>query len=109
MNFMALAVKDSNFQDIVISSDKPVVVDFWAPWCGPCQMISPIIEEMAVKYEGKVVISKCNVDENSVIPMKYRVMNIPTILFFKNGEVVDKVVGAIPKKDLDNKIASLLE
>lgn len=92
-----------------MASDKPVVVDFWAPWCGPCQMISPIIEEMAVKYEGKVVISKCNVDENSVIPMKYRVMNIPTILFFKNGEVVDKVVGAVPKKDLDNKIASLLE
>ncbi|NMB36973.1 MAG: thioredoxin [Bacteroidales bacterium] len=106
---MALAVKDSNFQEIVMASDKPVVVDFWAPWCGPCQMISPIIEEMAVKYEGKVVISKCNVDENSVIPMKYRVMNIPTILFFKNGEVVDKVVGAVPKKDLDNKIASLLE
>ena len=104
-----IQVTDAAFDETVLKANLPVIVDFWAPWCGPCLMIGPIIDEMATKYEGKVVVSKCNVDENSVIPMKYRVMNIPTLLFFKNGEVVDKVVGVVPKKEIDNKIASLLE
>ncbi|MDX9782742.1 MAG: thioredoxin [Bacteroidales bacterium] len=105
---MAIAVNDSNFNEIVIKSDKPVLVDFWAPWCGPCRVIAPIVEELAAEYEGKAVIAKCDVDNSSEVPVKYGIRNIPTLLFFKNGEVVDKIVGSTSKANIIAKINSLI-
>ena len=105
---MAIAVNDSNFNEIVIKSDKPVLVDFWAPWCGPCRVIAPIVEELAAEYEGKAVIAKCDVDNSSEVPVKYGFRNIPTLLFFKNGEVVDKIVGSTTKANIVAKINSLM-
>lgn len=104
---MERTVTDSNFNDI-LAEGKPVLVDFWAPWCGPCRMLSPIVEELAGEFEGKAIIAKCNVDEAQDIPMKFGVRNIPTILLFKNGELVDKVVGAAPKADIAKKLEALL-
>lgn len=86
----------------------PVMVDFWATWCGPCRMIAPLVEELASEYDGKVVIGKCNVDENQEVPMKYGIRNIPTLLFFKNGELVDRMVGAASKADIAKKLDTLL-
>lgn len=103
---MALEFTDTNFQDLVLDSDKLAVVDFWAEWCGPCRMVGPIIEQLANEY-GDVVIGKVNVDENPSISMSYRVRNIPTVLFIKDGEVVDKIVGAAPKSAYADKIAAL--
>ena len=105
---MAQAVTDSNFNEVVEQAEKPVVVDFWATWCGPCRMISPIIDQMAEKYAGKVDVVKCNVDDSTAIPMKFGIRNIPTILFFKNGEIVDRVVGAVPQAEIEKRIDSLL-
>lgn len=105
---MALQINDSDFESKVAGSQIPVVLDFWATWCGPCRMISPIVDELAQKYEGEVLIAKCNVDENTEIPMKFSIRNIPTLLFFKNGELVDRMVGAATKAQIDSKIQSLL-
>lgn len=101
---MALEFTDANFQEIVLDSDKLAVVDFWAEWCGPCRMITPIIDELATEYEGSVNIGKVNVDQNSDVSMKYQVRSIPTILLIKGGEIVDKHVGTISKAKLAEKI-----
>jgi thioredoxin 1 len=105
---MAIAVNDSNFNEIVINSDKPVLVDFWAPWCGPCRMIAPIIDELATELEGKAVIAKCDVDSSESVPVKYSIRNIPTILFFKNGELRDKIVGSTTKAAIVAKLNDLM-
>jgi thioredoxin 1 len=105
---MALEFTDANFEELVLKSDKPVLVDLWAEWCGPCRMIGPLVEQLHHEYEGKAVIGKVNVDENAEITMKYGVRNIPTVLFFKGGELVDKQVGAVPKNILAAKIDALL-
>ncbi len=103
---MAFEFTDSNFQESALDSDKLVVVDFWAEWCGPCRLVSPIIDELSTEYDGKAVIGKVNVDDNAGVASKYSVRSIPTILFIKNGEVVDKQVGATTKAALEQKIAA---
>ncbi len=105
---MAVEITDSNFESLVKNSDKLVLVDFWAEWCGPCRMVGPIVEELAKEYEGKAVIGKINVDNNPNVSMEFGVRNIPTILFFKNGKVVDKQVGAVPKAQLAAKLEAQL-
>ncbi len=104
---MALAINSDNLQTLLDGS-LPVVIDFWAEWCGPCRMIGPVIEELAQEYEGRVVVGKCDVDDNDAIAIKYSVRNIPTILFIKNGQVMDKQVGAVSKEVLKAKIENLL-
>ena len=103
---MAVEITDANFKDVVLDSDKAVLVDFWATWCGPCRIIGPIVDELHAELEGKAVIGKVNVDENSEASTNYGVRNIPTILIFKNGEVVDKLVGAVPKSEILSKLES---
>jgi len=105
---MALEITDANFEELVMNSDKPVMLDFWAVWCGPCRMIAPIVEEMTTEYDGKAVIGKVDVDNNQEIAMKYGIRNIPTVLFIKGGEVVDKQVGAAPKPAFTAKLDALL-
>jgi len=104
---MAIVITDSSFNEL-LSSEQPLVVDFWAEWCGPCKMIAPVIEELAEEYSGKVNIGKIDVDENNEISSRYGIRNIPTVLFFKNGQLVDKQVGATQKSALAQKIEALL-
>ncbi len=99
-----LNITDDTFDQEVLQSDKPVIVDFWATWCGPCKMIAPILEEIAVEYSEKVKVVKLDVDANNVTAGKYNIMSIPSLLFFKGGEMVDQVVGAIPKAQLAARI-----
>lgn len=105
---MAIQITDDNFKDTVINSDKPVLLDFWAEWCGPCRMIGPVVEELSKQYEGQAVIGKVNVDESPETAIQYGIRSIPTLLIFKNGQVVDKQVGVVPKSVLENKLKAQL-
>jgi thioredoxin 1 len=105
---MTFEFTDANFRDTALTDGKVTVVDFWAEWCGPCRMIGPFIEELSKEYNDKVLVGKLNVDDNPEVSMKYNVRSIPTVLFFKNGEVVDRQVGATSKKVLASKIEALL-
>ena len=105
---MALQLTDATFESLVLKSDKPVIVDFWAVWCGPCRIVDPIVEEIGEEFADTAVVGKLDVDHNPEVARQFGIRNIPTILFFKNGEVVDKQVGAVPKQVLVSKLESLL-
>lgn len=105
---MALELTDANFDAQVLKSDKPVLVDFWAEWCGPCRMVGPIVEELANDFDGTAIVGKVNVDENQAVAAQFGIRNIPTLLIFKNGEIVDKQVGVAPKSVLEGKLKAQL-
>ena len=105
---MAVEITDSNFDELVMNSTQPVVVDFWAEWCGPCRIIGPVIEELSKEYEGRAIVGKVDVDANSEVSSKFNVISIPFVLFIQNGVVVDKSVGAVPKATLAEKLNALL-
>lgn len=105
---MALELTDKNFQEMAVNIEGVAIIDFWAEWCGPCRMIGPIIEELHHEYAGKVVVGKVDVDTNPEVSMKYGIRNIPTVLFLKNGEIVDKQIGVTTKQNFVKKIEALL-
>ena len=105
---MAVEITDSNFEETVLKSDKPVLVDFWAAWCGPCRMVGPIIDELSEEYEGKAVVGKVDIDSNQQYAAQFGVRNIPTVLVFKNGELVDRKVGVSSKNDYAQALDSLI-
>ncbi len=105
---MTLAVTDTTFEEEVLKSEIPVLVDFWAEWCGPCRMIGPIVEELGEEYEGKLKVAKVDVQNNNDVASKYGIMSIPALLFFKNGEVVDQIIGAVPKKAVEDRLTKVL-
>ncbi|GJM17159.1 MAG: thioredoxin [Thermodesulfobacteriota bacterium] len=103
-----IEVSDSNFESEVVKSEVPVLVDFWAPWCGPCRAIAPIVEEISSSYEGKIKVGKMNVDENQATTMKFGIRSIPTIIMFKDGEAVDQIIGAVPKGEIERVVEKSL-
>jgi len=103
-----IVLTDATFDQLIRTSNVPVLVDFWAVWCGPCRMVAPIVDEISKEYEGKLKVLKLNTDENPDVAGKYRIMGIPTLMFFKNGQTVDQVVGAVPKAQLKTKVDALL-
>jgi len=105
---MAIEITDANFAELVEKSDKPVLVDFWAEWCGPCRQVGPIVEELSKEYEGKALIGKLDVDSNPNVAMKFGIRSIPTLLFFKGGQMVDRQVGLVPKSVLEGKLKAQL-
>lgn len=106
---MTIEITDANFQEVVLNAGQPAVIDFWAQWCGPCRMLTPVVKELSQEYEGRVIVGKVDVDSNPEISSRFGIRNIPTLLFFKDGKVVDKQVGVVPKGSLVVKIESLLK
>ncbi|HOG38672.1 MAG TPA: thioredoxin [bacterium] len=106
---MTIDVTEKNFNSVVLNSSKPVMVDLWAPWCGPCRMISPILEEISNEYSDEIIVAKCNVDENPTITLQYSIRNIPAVLFFKNGDVIDRMIGATNKSGYVKKIQTITQ
>ncbi|MDY6823219.1 MAG: thioredoxin [Thermodesulfobacteriota bacterium] len=103
-----MEISDNNFENEVLQSDKPVFVDFWAPWCGPCKAIGPVVEELAADFDGQIKFAKCNVDDNPATPTKYGIQAIPTLILFKGGEVAEQITGMVPKAKLEETLKSVL-
>jgi thioredoxin 1 len=105
---MSIELTDANFEEIIAKADKPVIVDFWAEWCGPCRIVGPMINEIAEEFDGRAIVGKLDVDNNPEVSVRYGIRNIPTVLFFKNGQLADKQVGAVPKSNFVRKLEALL-